>query len=535
MTYGASWRSPYEAILTLQDRVRTVALMALSKTEFELKLEGSPGDIAAVRPLDFLQRAAVGAGGWERLTTTYYDSAEGRLKSAGLSLRIREEAGARILTAKLSPKAGGVFIRLETERRLAESDQSFSTGVAEIDRIIGPETADLEPVARTVTDRWSILAAEGGAIVEVSAETGRAERLGSDPVTTPIAEIELELLKGDPASLFTLAGRFIDAFDGRVRLNAESKLDRALRGSKPRRLEKPGRLTIPEGATAADLFGLALKPIALRVIETSALVIATHDGDAARQLRVALRRFRALERLFRKTLGGDELLRLATKARDYARIVGAARDLDVFAESSVNLTAAPAALRAAADATRAEAWGAVSLLLSGKAFGVFSLDLLHIALTEPWRAALGEYALAPAGEHADHTLDRSWKKLLQAAEAADFISPETLHPLRIKLKKFRYAAQFFRDLYGAEKRRLFFPAMSELQGAFGAINDAVVAQAISERLCEDAGAEAARAAGFIAGYRGAEAAIKAEAIGEKWRAFASLAPFWRDNPSRDDL
>lgn len=509
--------------------------MALSKTEFELKLEGSPGDIAAVRTLDFLQRAAVAADGWERLATTYYDSAEGRLRSAGLSLRIREEAGARTLTAKRSSKTGGVFSRLETERRLAEGDPSFSTGVTEIDCIIRPETADLKPVARTVTDRWSILAAESGALVEVSAETGRAERLGSDPVVAPIAEIELELLKGDPAALFTLAVRFIDAFNGRVRLNIESKLDRALRGNEPRRLEKPERLTIPEGATAADLFGLALKPIALRVIETSALVIATHDGDAARQLRVALRRFRALERLFRKTFGGDELNRLTTKVQDYARIVGAARDLDVFVEGSLCLTSAPAALRAAADAKRAEAWGAVSLLLSGKEFGAFSLDLLRAALAEPWRAAAGDRAFTPAGEHADHALDQSWKKLLRAAAAADFGSPETLHPVRIKLKKFRYAAQFFRDLYSAEKRKPFFSAMSELQGALGAINDAVVAQAVAENLCESAGAEAAKAAGFIAGYRGAEAAIMAGSIGEKWRAFASLAPFWRDNPLTDDL
>lgn len=504
--------------------------MALSKTEFELKLEGSPGDIASVRTLDFLQRAAVAAGGWERLTTTYYDSEDARLKSAGLSLRVREEAGARILTAKLPLTAGGVFIRLETERRLADGELSFSTGVAEIDRIIGPETADLEPVARTATDRWSILAAEGGALVEVSAETGRAERLGSEPVTTPVAEIELELLKGDPAALFALAARFIDAFNGRLRLTAESKRDRALRGSEPRRLEKPGRLTIPEGATAGDLFGLALKPIALRVIEASALVIATHDAGAARQLRVALRRFRALERLFRKSVGGDELSRLAARARDYARIVGAARDLDVFVEHSVSLTPAPSALRASADARRAEAWGAVSLLLSGKEFGVFSLDLLRTALTEPWRAAPRDRASAPAGEYADRALDRSWRKLLEAAAAADFGSPETLHQLRIKLKKFRYAAQFFRDLYDAERRKPFFSAMSELQEAFGAINDAVVAQAIAERLCEGAGAEAARAAGFIAGYRGAEAAIKAGAAGGKWRAFTSLAPFWRNDP-----
>lgn len=500
--------------------------MALSKTEFELKLVGPPSDVAKVPKLDFLLGRANSPGGWEKLTTTYYDSEDCRLKSQGLSLRIREAAGETLLSAKLS-SGRGAFVRLEAERLIAAGDRSFSTWVSEIDRVIGPNTADLRPIARTVTDRWSVLAAVGGAIVEVSAETGLAERLGNDFSVAPIAEIELELLKGDPGALFSLAARFIEAADGRLRLSNETKLERALRGGGLERLQKAPRLRPPIDASTADLFSLAMKPIALRTIEASALAIATHDSSVARKLRVALRRFRALARLFRKELGDEFLADLETTARGYIRAVGAARDLDVFVENSLALTEIPAPLLAATEAARAEAWNSVAILLSSKKFGVFSLDLLRAALTEPWRMAAKKHFFAPARDLADELLERSWKRLLKAGAAVSFESPAALHPLRIKLKKFRYAAQCFGRVYDTERSGPYLAMLTDLQNSLGAINDAVVAQEIAERVSKDAGAEAMKAAGFIAGYRGAEALLLSKAIQETWRAFSSAAPFWR--------
>ncbi len=500
--------------------------MALAKTEFELKLVGPASDVAAVPGCDFLHQAAAGPGAWGRITSTYFDSADGRLKASGISLRIRDEAGVRTLTAKVSLNEAGPVIRREAERELAAGEHSFSTGVSEIDQIVGSAPSDLEPIARTVTDRWSQLVSERGAIVEVSAEVGRAERFGQTLCASAVAELELELLKGCPSALFSLAAKFIEGSNGRLRLNVASKLDGALRARGAIPIGKSPRLAPSRGATAADLISLAIKPIAIRVIEAAAIVAETHDGEAARQLRVALRRLRALERVFGKAVGGGTLKPLSAKARDYARLVGAARDLDVFIEKSIGIADAPRGLRIAADEKRAKAWNAAGFSISSVEFGVFSLELLRAAVIEPWRVDPEKILSSPASQYTDNALDHRWKKLLTAGASADFGKPATLHPLRIELKKFRYAAQFFRDLYDADRRKAMFAAMSDLQETLGAISDAVVAQKIAEDLSGGAGADAAKAAGFIAGYRVAEASIMAGAAAEKWRAFAALAPFW---------
>lgn len=500
--------------------------MALAKTEFELKLVGPASDIAAVPLLGWLKEAAAGPGEWARLVTTYFDSADRRLHTAGLSLRVREEAGVRTLSAKKSGSDAGAILRTETERAFDGNDEAFSTGVAEIDGIIGSQPDDLIPIARTVTDRWTILVSKAGGLVEVSAETGRSERLGETPCIAPLAEIELELMKGDGAALFVLAGALNDAFDGRLRLSAEAKLDRALRGGETTRLGKPARSVLAADAGATDLLSHSIRPISLRILESASLFVRSHDADAARQLRVALRRLRALEQMFRDVGGARELAPLAARARDLARVVGAARDLDVFARKSLGLAAPAPGLAAAIDAKRAEAQNAAALALSGLEFGAFTIDLMRAALLEPWRTAPGRRLSRRAIQYTDEVLERRWARLNKAAAQIDPAAPATLHPLRLALKKFRYAAQFSRDLYDDSRRRPFFASMSVLQDALGELNDAVVASEIAASAALGSGPDGARAAGFISGYRIAQAQAAALAITEKWAAFSAMQPFW---------
>ncbi|MFZ5618547.1 MAG: inorganic triphosphatase, partial [Pseudomonadota bacterium] len=297
-----------------RDDRRDAASMAHSKTEFELKLVGSARDVAAVPDFSPFEQIAAAPGAWDRLVSTYYDSGDRRLDAAGISLRIREEAGIKTLTAKLTPRGGNALLRLESERVLAGAARDFQTGCPEIDAVIDASDGDLTPIARTTTDRWSRLLHAGGALVEASAEIGTAENI-AEGRSAPIAEVELELMKGDPALLFDIAGQLIAGFDGRLRLSVEPKLDRALRAGAAFRLTKQDRIAFSQDAAACEVLRGALKQIAARVIEAAALGAEAHDSEAARQLRVALRRLRAAERIFRKTAGGDELNLLAARAK----------------------------------------------------------------------------------------------------------------------------------------------------------------------------------------------------------------------------
>lgn len=506
--------------------------MALAKIEFELKLAGAPGDIAAAPALSLFDEGAVGPGGWERLVSTYFDTEDLALRERGLSLRVREEAGQRILAAKLVPAGGGPVSRLEAERALAPGESGFATGVAEFDAVIGLFARDLRPIARIESRRWSRIVLQGGALIEIAAEAGTAERLKGDASTSvPFAEIEFELLKGDPAPLFDLAGRALAAMGGRLRLSAQSKLERALDGRARPSPPPMRRLAVDDKTEAGDLFGAALKRVALDTAHAAAMIVDHGDRDGARLLRVALRRFRSLERVFRRAHGSETLASLDAEARDFQRIAGVARDLDVFLAESLPIAEAAGgethALRAGAEAAAAAAANDLVRMLTSERFSRFTLALFRAAFCELYRDAPARLLNAPARDYANDALDRRWRDLQDVAAVVDFADPASLHRLRIALKKFRYAAQAFRDLYPADARKPAFAAMSALQAGFGRINDAVVAIEIAEALRAKAGRSAARAAGFVSGVRSAEAAAGSLALEASWRAFEALPSFWR--------
>lgn len=494
------------------------------KNEFELKLTGSPADIVQATTFDFLLAAANGPPDWARLTSVYFDAPDQRLAKAGMSLRIREEAGARTLTGKISHEEFGVMVRQEAERELTPDDDNLHTGIPEIDVEVDRIGANLCKIARTTTDRWSILAAEAGAIVEISAEIGRAERLVGDRATSRIAEIEIELLKGAPGAVFGLARRMIEASGGRLRLSVESKLQLAMRGGAAPRLDGPIRIAIPAGARAIEVIGLSFRPIALRII-TAAHLASCLDPDAIKQLRTSLRRLRALERLFRRHVKDGALRRLAASAKEYARMAATVRDLDVFHESCARLAAARPILPAA-EAARTQQAMALVRGIDGQDFNLFLLSLAEAALVEPWRISAQKALLNEAGPYAVDALGSRWSKLVIAGAMLDVSDAASLHAFRIELKKFRYAAQFFRELFAPERRKLFFTAMSGLQDALGTANDAAMTPEIVDRLRWEGGPAMAKAAGFIAGYKAAENAGLSAASIELWRKLQRVERFW---------
>jgi CHAD domain-containing protein len=393
---------------------------------------------------------------------------------------------------------------------------------------------DLVPVARTTTDRWYRFLERRGTLIEMSAETGVAERLVAPVAAAPLAEIELELLKGDAAALFDIADRLNATFDGRLRLSVEAKRDKALRAGRHRMPREKERRTLSGDAVAGDVLSAALKQCAADIVELSTVVVESHDGEAARRLRVALRRLRAAEKAFRPLLEDRPLKKLAAQARDLARVVGAVRDLDLFVVDSLPL--APAGpLRAKLEAERARLSNVAAQALSGADFGAFAIDLMRASWLEDWRRDGRKGLAGPAREFADGMLERCFSKLAASAATADFDEPRTLHPLRIELKKFRYAAQFFRDFHDGPARKQSFAAMSALQDALGAVNDAVTAVSIADREATGGGAVIARAAGFIAGCRGIEARERAAAARNAWAALAAAPAYWRpaNDPSTD--
>ncbi|MHA7873345.1 MAG: CHAD domain-containing protein, partial [Hyphococcus sp.] len=256
--------------------------------------------------------------------------------------------------------------------------------------------------------------------------------------------------------------------------------------------------------------------------------------EGVHQMRVALRRLRSVERVCRRAHRAAGLSGLSQRARVFARRLGPARDWDVFLEETLPATLesgyAPPAARAfygAAHDRRAQAWDAAVEAVNDPGFTLFLIDLLEAAVLARWRQGADGALAAPVREFAPRALDRTLKKTLRTAGAINLNCLEELHDLRIALKKLRYPVQMFRPIYPKAARKDYMAALAGLQEAFGKVNDAVVAQRLAGEASAGGGADVMRAAGFVSGYKAAEAAAAAEVIAVDWPVFAAMTPFWR--------
>jgi CHAD domain-containing protein len=119
------------------------------------------------------------------------------------------------------------------------------------------------------------------------------------------------------------------------------------------------------------------------------------------------------------------------------------------------------------------------------------------------------------------------------------LSPLQRHALRIAAKKFRYALEFFSNLFpgktSARRCSEALLALKELQDALGGLNDIAIREqlasriALSRRFKSDVPGvrQRAFAAGLIAGSQEAHAAALLDAAESAYTKFLNVKVFWR--------
>jgi CHAD domain-containing protein len=101
-----------------------------------------------------------------------------------------------------------------------------------------------------------------------------------------------------------------------------------------------------------------------------------------------------------------------------------------------------------------------------------------------------------------------------------------LHRLRIRIKKLRYAAEFFGSIWPSRRTKRYLSALKDLQQVLGAFHDATVAEGLVARLKTAAGPHAEPSTAWVNRWL-----IKCqrrdckEAI-ELWGKFAKQKLFW---------
>jgi len=460
-----------------------------------------------------------------RVRSFYYDTPSGALHRRGMALRMRGLRRGFLLTLKYHGTfPGGPFERGEAE--------VFSAGAVPEPGLLGQEfaaavaaAADGEELVlayetdiRRITHRIIVPASE----IELAFDAGYIIAGGAK---TPVREIELELKSGEPAELFRLGIELANNFP--VRLGTLSKSERGfllLTQSEPEVARASPAL---DGSPSLDeaIFGL----VSACMRQFTGNFAAFENGDslnAIHQMRVALRRLRALLGLFHRGLRCAEFLGFREDAKQLARAMNGARDLDVFLAL---LRDGPAkvfpdeagfeSIIAECAARRAAEYEKIKNLLAAPETTRFVLSLQGALARRVWRNALAPEALtqltAPAQVFAGQKIATMHQKIIKRGGKALNISPHERHALRIRLKKLRYAAESFAGVFEGKKQiRAFTRSAAALQDALGGFNDLITARGIVESLAD----QDARAAGIILGWC-ARGAASDEAVVESWRDF----------------
>lgn len=421
------------------------------------------------------------------------------LAAQGLTLRVREVDGHFIQTVKSRPVEGGgagaALVRGEWEDAVAgplPDPQAAQTA-----RFLSAEIAErVRPVFRSEIGRTTIeLTPDADTRVEAAIDRGRIvaiERRGSEPVS----EIELELKSGSPAALYDLALDLLAVAP--LRLERRSKSERGYRlaaGSEAAAEAVHAEpIELGPGLTGDE----ALRRIGLGCLEQilrNEPAVAAGDPEGIHQMRVGVRRLRAILSAFGKMLPDEQRRWASAELHWLADALGAARNLDVFEQELI----APArealdhadgldALTNAAERRRQTAYAAARRALRTTRHTSLMLRLLRWFDGCGWRHSGAADDLGqPIDALAARVLDRCRQTAQRRSRGFAEQSAEQRHRLRIALKKLRYATEVLGDLYQPDEAEQFTKRLKRLQDDLGEANDLRVAHDLVTSLAKPHG------------------------------------------------
>jgi CHAD domain-containing protein len=283
----------------------------------------------------------------------------------------------------------------------------------------------------------------------------------------------------------------------------------------------------PDGFTVPVAFQHIMGHLTDVILHLAPLVADPAAGpEPVHQMRVAVRRARSALSLFPSDPDNACLIQAADGLKRLGQMLGPARDWDVFMTETAPPTEAalpehtglPILLRAGARRRRA-ARAALGTWLSSVEFRQLTLDLACVAAAE---ASEPEPETPALREYASGVLRGRWKKLAKFGKSLDGLDNPSLHGLRLKAKRLRYAAEFFAPLFVEKSTSRFIRRLAVLQERLGVFNDTTVADALLRELSGSPGF----AAGLVLGFTAARGAGVRPKIDAAWARFRRRDPFW---------
>ena len=207
-------------------------------------------------------------------------------------------------------------------------------------------------------------------------------------------------------------------------------------------------------------------------------VIASDDPEFVHQMRVAIRRLRSALRVFRGIIGKDFLDDVTPGLRWLGRMLGEARDWDVFhGETLPPLVTAygdKAVARHISDAVKQHRDRARTAMREALESGRYARVIFGV-----WRWIAEVDTAPPVAEppvtlmdFASRAVRRRHKRVLDQARRLGSLSELERHGLRLATKQLRYAVEFFSPLFPAASVMHYLRQLEKIQSTLGAANDA---------------------------------------------------------------
>jgi inorganic triphosphatase YgiF len=454
--------------------------------ERELKLTLPADQATTLLDAAPVRAAARGEVRRRQVASTYYDTKRHSLRKAGAALRVRTAGEGFEQTLKFAvPGPAGLqnceewTVPVPGARPVL---QSFDRTVLQRFKHQG-SGLKLEPMFTTNVERTTCLLQRGSTHLEIALDRGHIQsHVGSRP-TSPICELELELIDGPPAGLYDLALELLEEVD--LRLLIPSKAERGyglVRPALGAGAVKAGKVALDENMALGDAFQ-SIADEALRHLLSNDQATLRGQPEAIHQSRVAIRRIRAALGAFRFVLPHDQRRAFNSDFRQLQHGLAPARDWHVFRKESLPAITADGLARGrckelkqlARSGEREGVKRAIDTLMSRD----YARTLLRFQLWLLTLASAPDSQLAqPLKPFARRALENTREDFLKDRRPLRKMSEDERHALRKRGKKARYATEFFANLWQGSDVRRYLKWMTRLQDPLGAANDAVVARRV---------------------------------------------------------
>lgn len=505
--------------------------------EIELKLAGPAEALESLREAGLIARHARNHGVVRRLDAVYYDTPDRLLDRNGLSLRVRRSGQRHVQTLKRAG-SGDPLARDEWEVALPDGQLDLSLlPAAEIGEPFATLSAgQLAPVFATKVRRRVQKLDFAGALIEIAFDDGTIE---AGEKREPVSEIELELKEGEAAALYEFGLALLELAP--LRLETASKAARgyglafALRALAQK--AKPVEIVAEDNVDAAiaKILGNGHR----HLLANLAPVAQSGKPEAVHQMRVALRRLRSALSIFKRELAPSALIPLAEDAKRLGRVLGPARNWDVFITQTLPEIESEglgdielSGLQEAARPLQAQSYAAVHEMLASPRANRFFLSFGALLERRGWRNGIESEAMTvlaePVPVFAGRVLARTHRKSLKRGRHFRRLEPEARHQLRLSLKKLRYTTEFFLPLYAElPAARKYLARLEKLQEALGAANDAATTQPLLGQLRQGKAAPDIHfSAGAVLGWQRRHQLEAGRKLLKSWRKFEATTPFW---------